>query len=140
MAACPEQCCSPTTSTSSDKRDYRETQYSVFGQIDYDPLKSWHIGIGGRYEIAAEHFHSSEIGFYQIGNISPYDQESTGYSFTPKVTVSHDLSANETLYASAGKGFRLGGPTGPITFGPDTVCAGRLRRHPPDHPADLVRL
>jgi outer membrane receptor protein involved in Fe transport len=108
----------------SDVRDYRESQYSVFGQVDYDPFKHWHIGLGARYEIAAEHFSSTEIGFYQIGNISPYYQNGKGYSFTPKVTLSHDFSSEETVYASAGKGFRLGGPTGPITFGPETVCAG----------------
>ena len=108
----------------ADNRTYRETQYSGFGQIDYDPWTTWHVSLGGRYEVAAEHFVSTEIGFYQIGNISPYRQEAKADSFTPKVTLSHDLSHDETLYASAGEGFRLGGPTGPITFGPNTVCAG----------------
>ena len=108
----------------SDNRTYKETQYSAFGQIDYDPFPDWHVGVGGRYEVAAEHFDSTEIGFYQIGNISPYHQQAQNDSFTPKVTISHDFSTEETVYASAGEGFRLGGPTGPITFGPNTVCAG----------------
>jgi outer membrane receptor protein involved in Fe transport len=107
-----------------DNRTYKESQYSGFGQIDYDPWKGWHIGLGGRYQVAAEHFDSVETGFYQIGNISPYYQQATARSFTPKVTVSHDVTPEETVYASAGEGFRLGGPTGPITFGPNTVCAG----------------
>ena len=107
-----------------DNRTYKETQYSGFGQIDYDLFHDWHVSLGGRYEIAAEHFNSVEVGFYQIGNISPYHQAATGRSFTPKITLSHDLSHDETVYVSAGEGFRLGGPTGPITFGPNTVCAG----------------
>jgi len=107
-----------------DNRTYKESQYSGFGQIDYDPWKGWHVGLGGRYQVAAEHFDSVETGFYQIGNISPYYQQATARSFTPKVTLSHDVNADETVYASAGEGFRLGGPTGPITFGPNTVCAG----------------
>ena len=37
--------------------------------------------------------------------------------------MSHDFGPSETVYASAGEGFRLGGPTGPIVFGPNTVCA-----------------
>jgi outer membrane receptor protein involved in Fe transport len=114
----------PNDIDESDNRTYRETQYAAFGQVDYDPWPDWHIGVGARYEIAAEHFDSTEIGFYQIGNISPYHQEAKSNSFTPKLTLSHDFTANETVYASAGEGFRLGGPTGPITFGPDTVCAG----------------
>ncbi len=91
--------------------------------MDYDPTPTWHLGLGGRYSYSREHFDSVEVGFYQIGNISPYHQEATSSSFTPKFTLSHDFSKEETLYASASKGFRLGGPTGPIVFGPGTVCS-----------------
>jgi iron complex outermembrane receptor protein len=106
-----------------DNRYYYNRQYAAFGQIDWDFLPTWHAGFGGRYEYASEHFDATEIGFYQIGNISPYHQAQTANSFTPKFTLSHELSPDENLYASAGEGFRLGGPTGPIVFGPGTVCA-----------------
>jgi iron complex outermembrane recepter protein len=108
----------------SDDRTYREKQTAVFGQVDYDPRQDWHLGLGGRFVKAKEDFVSTEIGFYQIGNISPYDQSASFTSFTPKVSVSHDIDAADQIYASAGEGFRLGGPTGPIVFGPGTVCAG----------------
>jgi outer membrane receptor protein involved in Fe transport len=108
----------------SDDRTYRERQTAVFGQIDYDMRPDWHLGLGGRFVKAEEDFVSTEIGFYQIGNISPYNQSASFTSFTPKVTVSHDIDANDQMYASAGEGFRLGGPTGPIVFGPTSVCAG----------------
>jgi outer membrane receptor protein involved in Fe transport len=126
----------PNDVDESDDRTYRETQYAGFGQIDYDFLPHWHLGVGGRYEVASERYVSVESGFYQIGNLGftgfpagtpttgPYKQAGTSSSFTPKVTLSHDFSANQTVYASAGEGFRLGGPTGPIVFGPETVCAG----------------
>jgi iron complex outermembrane recepter protein len=114
----------PNDIDESDNRTYKETQYSTFGQLDLTPLPTWHVGIGGRVEHAAEHFDSVEIGFYQIGNISPYHQQGQATNFTPKVTVSKDVTPDETVYASVGQGFRLGGPTGPITFGPNTVCAG----------------
>jgi len=124
----------PNDEDESDNRTYKESQYSGFGQIDIDFWKTWHLGLGGRYEVAAEHYISEETGFYQIGNLgftgfppgaptAPYTQASTSTSFTPKVTLTHDLSTNETVYVSAGEGFRLGGPTGPIVFGPETVCA-----------------
>jgi iron complex outermembrane receptor protein len=126
----------PNDIDESDDRTYKETQYSGFGQVDYDFLPDWHLGVGGRYEVAAEHYTSVETGFYQIGNLGftgfpagtpttgPYTQASKSTSFTPKFTLSHDFSPSETVYASAGEGFRLGGPTGPITFGPQTVCSG----------------
>ncbi len=114
----------PNDVDESDNRTYKETQVSAFGQIDLTLAPTWRLGLGGRVEHAAEHFDSVESGFYQIGNISPYHQQGDATTFTPKITVSHDLSADETVYASAGQGFRLGGPTGPITFGPNTVCAG----------------
>jgi outer membrane receptor protein involved in Fe transport len=106
-----------------DNRTYVSTQYAGFGQVDYDPTPTWHLGVGGRYSYAKEHFDSVEVGFYQIGNISPYHQEADSSSFTPKFTVSHDVSTEETVYGSISKGYRLGGPTGPIVFGPGTVCA-----------------
>lgn len=123
----------PNDEDENDNRSYKEHQYSVFGQVDYDFLPRWHLGVGGRVEYATEHFISEETGFYQIGNlgftgyppgtpVSPYTQAASATSFTPKVTVTHDLTTTQNLYASVGEGFRLGGPTGPITFGPTSVC------------------
>ena len=113
----------PNDVDEADDRTYHATQYAAFGQVDYDPFETWHVGVGGRFDYYREHFNATEYGFYQIGNISPYTQKSDATSFTPKFTLSHDVSSNETVYASAGEGFRLGGPTGPIVFGPGTVCA-----------------
>jgi outer membrane receptor protein involved in Fe transport len=113
----------PDNIDESDIRRYHSDQVAAFGQIDWDFLPKWHLGVGGRYEYAQEDFQSTEIGFYQIGNISPYVQGQHANSFTPKVTLSHDLGPQQSVYASAGEGFRLGGPTGPIVYGPGTVCA-----------------
>jgi outer membrane receptor protein involved in Fe transport len=107
-----------------DDRTYREKQTALFGQLDYDLRADWHVGVGARFVKAEEDFESKEVGFYQIGNISPYNQAASFTAFTPKVTVSHDIDASDQMYASAGEGFRLGGPTGPIVFGPTSVCAG----------------
>jgi iron complex outermembrane receptor protein len=123
----------------SDNREYWETQYAGFGQIDYDITRDLHASLGARVANASEHFISLETGFYQIGNIGftgfpagtpsppatgPYKQQGSATSFTPKATISYTVASTETLYASVGEGFRLGGPTGPIVFGPETVCAG----------------
>jgi iron complex outermembrane receptor protein len=121
-AAAPGQTLFPNDIDESDDRTYVERQTALFGQLDYDLTPTWHFGLGARYTRTHEDFHSTEIGFYQIGNISPYYQEASFYSVTPKATVSHDIDANNKIYGSIGEGFRSGGPTGPIVFGPTSVC------------------
>ena len=114
----------PDSIDESDVRNYTERQIALFGQADYDITSQWHAGFGARYSVAKESFNSTEQGFYQIGNISPYYQEAAFNSFTPKGTLSYDINPDSNVYASVGKGFRLGGPTGPIVFGPKSVCNG----------------
>jgi iron complex outermembrane receptor protein len=114
----------PNSIDESDDRTYREQQYAVFAQGDYDLLPVLHAGLGARYATSREDYNSTEIGFYQIGNISPYYQTASYQAFTPKASLTYDAGDNATVYASVAKGFRLGGPTGPIVFGPGTVCAG----------------
>jgi len=114
----------PNSIDESDDRTYREQQYALFGQLDYDLLPTLHAALGARYATSKENYNSTEIGFYQIGNISPYYQTASYEAFTPKATLTYDVASDSTVYASVGKGFRLGGPTGPIVFGPGTVCAG----------------
>lgn len=112
----------PNNIDESDNRYYAERQYAVFGQVDYDLLPRLHASLGARYAKSMEDFHATEIGFYQIGNINPYYQNASFSAFTPKGTLGYDVTTNSNVYASAAKGFRLGGPTGPITFGPTSVC------------------
>ena len=114
----------PNSIDESDNRTYIEQQYAVFGQLDYDVTSTLHAGIGARYSTSREDFNSTEIGFYQIGNISPYYQTASFQSFTPKATVTYDVAENSTVYSSVGKGFRLGGATPtPISIAPTGACA-----------------
>jgi iron complex outermembrane receptor protein len=124
----------PNDIDESDNRTYQQQQYAVFGQLDINFLPGWKLDLGGRYSLAKEDFISTETGFYQIGNLgyqtpgappsAPYTQGATSTAFLPKATIYHDLDSDSSVYASAAKGFRLGGPTGPITFGPTSVCNG----------------
>ncbi len=107
----------------ADESGYEEKQYAIFGQIDYDILPRLRASAGARYSIADVSYNFRTYGFYQIGNISPYAQQDKYSAFTPRFALSYDLNGDSTLYASASKGFRLGGPTGPLPFGPTTVCA-----------------
>jgi outer membrane receptor protein involved in Fe transport len=113
----------PNDVDEADESGYQEKQYAIFGQIDYDILPGLRASVGGRYSIADVSYNFQTYGFYQIGNISPYAQQDKYSAFTPRFALSYDLTPDNTLYASASKGFRLGGPTGPLPFGPTTVCA-----------------
>ena len=118
----------------SDDRTYRQQQFALFGQASIAFAKGWKLDLGGRYSAAHEDFVSVETGFYQIGNLGyqtagqppapPFTQDAKSKAFLPKATLYHELSRASSVYASVAKGFRLGGPTGPITFGPTSVCNG----------------
>jgi len=118
----------------SDDRTYRQQQIAVFGQVGVAFARGWKLDLGGRFSAAHEDFNSVETGFYQIGNLgyqtpgqpasAPYVQAASSHKFLPKVTLYHDLTPQSSVYATAAEGFRLGGPTGPIVFGPTSVCAG----------------
>ena len=112
----------------ADNRFYNETQYAAFGQVDYNLLPSLHGSLGGRYSVTHENYVSNEIGFYQIPNISPFYQNGRFSAFTPKASLTYDLTADSNVYGSAAKGFRNGGPTGPIPFGGlgGGVCGANL--------------
>jgi outer membrane receptor protein involved in Fe transport len=114
-----------------DNRFYNERQYALFGQLDYDLLSTLHASFGMRYGYTSESYYSTEIGFYQIPNISPFYQSEVFHAFTPKITVTYDLSGQSNLYASAAKGYRNGGPTGPIPYGGEGggVCGSNLNEY-----------
>lgn len=97
-------------------------QYAVFGQVDIDVTPRLHIGLGERYVRARERFTEVGAGYYDFGNAgvapngdfgTPYVQSASFSSNTPKATVVFNASADTSIYASAGKGFRLGGATTP---------------------------
>jgi outer membrane receptor protein involved in Fe transport len=103
------------------------TQYAVFGQIDFDVTSKLHVGVGDRYVKAKESLTEFGAGYFEFGNAgtngTPYQQTANFSTSTPKVTITYDLSSQASLYASAGKGFRLGGATSPNT---NVACVAGL--------------
>jgi iron complex outermembrane receptor protein len=103
--------------TVDDHNDVK--QYAIFGQVDIDVLPTLHVGIGDRYVWAEEKFTETGGGFFDYGGAgttgAPYTQSARFSTSTPKFTITYDLADQSSLYASAGKGFRLGGATTPNT-------------------------
>jgi outer membrane receptor protein involved in Fe transport len=100
-----------------DNRYYNEWQYAAFGQVDYSFTDKLHASLGLRYAITNEKYDSVESGFYQIPNISPFHQSGKFDALTPKAIVSYDVNTDTNVYTSVAKGYRNGGPTGPIAYG-----------------------
>ena len=94
-------------------------QYALFGQIDADLLPSLHASIGERYVWAEEKFDETGAGFFDFGGGgtqgTPYTSSARFSTSTPKGTLTYDVTDDTSVYASAGKGFRLGGATTPNT-------------------------
>jgi outer membrane receptor protein involved in Fe transport len=115
----------PDNVDEADEKLYNERQYAIFGQADYDILSDLHAAVGMRYLYARDVVNFTTYGFYQIGNFSPFNQQAHSYAFTPKFTLTYDVDQDSNVYASASKGYRLGGPEpSPAPFGPTTVCNG----------------
>ena len=107
----------------ADEKLYNERQYAIFGQTDIDLLPDLHFTAGARYLYARDVVNFYTYGFYQIGNFNPFNQQSHSYAFTPKFTLTYDVTPDTNVYGSVSKGFRLGGPEpSPAPFGPTTVC------------------
>jgi iron complex outermembrane receptor protein len=105
-------------------------QYAIFGEIDADLLPTLHAGFGERYVWAEEKFDETGGGFFDFGGGgtqgTPYASEARFSTSTPKGTLAYDLSDDTSLYASAGKGFRLGGATTPNTNAPCVLGLAQL--------------
>jgi iron complex outermembrane receptor protein len=103
------------------------TQYAVFGQVDIDVTPKLHVGVGDRYVKAKEKLTETGAGFFEFGNAGTagtvYTQSASFSTSTPKVTITYDLNTQASVYASAGKGFRLGGATSPNT---NVACVAGL--------------
>lgn len=105
-------------------------QYAIYGQIDADILPSLHVGVGERYVWAEEKFTESGGGFFDFGGGgttgTPYVSSARFSTSTPKATITYDVTDDTSLYASAGKGFRLGGATTPNTNAPCLLGLAQL--------------
>jgi iron complex outermembrane receptor protein len=93
-------------------------QYAIFGQVDFDITPTLHAGVGERYVWAKEKFTETGGGFLDLGGAGvpgtpTYVQSASFSASTPKFSLTYDLTTNATVYATAGKGFRLGGATTP---------------------------
>ncbi len=97
-------------------------EIAVFGEITYNFNDQWSITAGGRWydtEVKASNYSD---GFANSGYTS-YAAKQDESGFNPKVMVEAVLNDNMNVFASASKGFRIGGINGNLPLG---LCGDEL--------------
>jgi outer membrane receptor protein involved in Fe transport len=96
-----------------------EKQIAPFGEIGVEITPQLKGAVGLRYVSAKSTYDFNSAGYYAYGlpnfaSATPYESSQTFSSTTPKVSLEYAVSDASNLYATVAKGFRLGGPTGPV--------------------------
>jgi iron complex outermembrane recepter protein len=101
---------------------YREKQSSVFGEANYYFTPSLHATVGARY-LKGDSTLNQRNGLYLAGAGNNGSTSLSSSAFTPKYAVTWEVNPQHTVYATAAKGFRLGGSN---VFVPPTTCGDDL--------------
>jgi len=92
---------------------FREKQYSAFGDLTYHLNDALRASAGLRYLEASLDLNRAAGGFFNGGD-SSFSGESRDHAITPKFSLEYDVTQEAMVYATASKGFRLGGPNSPV--------------------------
>ena len=99
-------------------------ELAVFGEVTFDLTERVSLTAGGRWYDTEVAFSSDADGFAN-GGPSSFSGVQSESGFNPKVMASFDASDDLNFYASAAKGFRIGGVNGQIS---PTLCGDELDR------------
>ncbi len=100
---------------------YDTAQYAVFGELTYYPIPNLRITAGGRYQFARDGESTYQNYYYDFGSQGLLTSVGRFYTFLPKFAISWDVTPDNTIYANASKGFRLGSENRRIPYIPSQV-------------------
>lgn len=95
--------------TQDDRREY-----AVFAEGSLQLTAKLKATVGLRQSFARSYYSIDEGGWLAYGLPATKDRRINSKPFTPKFALSYEASANATIYATAAKGFRLGGSSAPL--------------------------
>jgi iron complex outermembrane receptor protein len=101
-------------------------QQSVFGEVTYNVTEPFAITLGLR-----RYHYNAPVSIDQFGSLTATVVTSTSekdQGVTPKVSLSYDVTKDFMLYATAAKGFRPGGGTGPVPTSGPLSCEAQLQQ------------
>ncbi len=99
-------------------------ELAVFGEVTFDLTDRLALTAGGRWYDTEVSFDSASDGFAN-GGPSAFSGVQSESGFNPKVMASFDATDDVNFYASASKGFRIGGVNGQVS---PTLCGDELDR------------
>jgi outer membrane receptor protein involved in Fe transport len=125
-----------------------ERQLAPFGEIALGLTDQMKLSMGLRYVTARQNFDAIAGGWIGYGIPSPYTDTEKYSATTPKVALDYAINPQVNVYASASKGFRLGGSVAPVPppgtpFGtnfcdPDYASLGLLDGAPRKYDSDSL--
>ncbi len=89
-------------------------QIAPFGELGFEITPGLKAAVGLRYVSAKSSFDINSGGYYSYGLPAYYTDGEKFSATTPKASIDWAVNDHSNLYASVAKGFRLGGPTGPV--------------------------
>ncbi len=93
-------------------------EFAVFGEVTWDVNDWLSLTAGGRWYDTDVDFSADSDGFAN-GGPSSFSGSQSESGFNPKFMASADVNEDVNVYASAAKGFRIGGVNGNIS---ETLC------------------
>ena len=106
-----------TTTTITDTEEL-----AVFGELTYELSDQWSVTAGGRYYDTSVAAVNTSDGFANGGPTS-FNEKQSETGFNPKVSFQYEANENMNIYATAAKGFRIGGVNGNV---PASLCGAEL--------------
>ncbi len=104
---------------------FKILQQSVFGEVTYNITERFSVTVGAR-----RYHYDAPVYLDQYGGLTPTVVASTSESaqgVTPKATLSYQFDKDLLFYATAAKGFRPGGGTGPVPTSGPLSCEAQLQ-------------
>ncbi len=94
----------------------KTTNYAAFANFTYDITDALSAEIGGRYTFERKRFTQDAVriasGLPLIPGVTPYTLEEDWDAFSPRASLSYDITPEVMTYASWSRGFRSGGFNG----------------------------
>jgi outer membrane receptor protein involved in Fe transport len=115
-----------------------DVQKAAFGQADYELIDGLKLTAGVRVAKVDVSAFRNAIGPIAGANAS-YSSKTSETPVTPKFGVSYQATGNTLLYATAGKGYRIGGINGPqLSFCDSTLAQIGLKSTPGSYKSDSL--
>lgn len=96
-------------------------QIALFGELYWHVTDDTTVTVGGRWFDYEQNFEQFFAGWFNFGDFPKISQNKED-GFNPKVAISHQATDDLLFYASAAKGFRLGG----VSTSLPPFCDGNL--------------